>query len=292
MKCEQLRLAIEKIKIGFSVRLDERSGYCIIKLPFKDMMGDYLIIRAKESGGGIILDDAGLVGNILFDIRETYEDKKSERLAKDLVEDFGARYSNFDETIEIETDPGRITGDLLGFSRLIISLDGVLRKPFKEKRAVEKPHKESLGPRASQKLRKSLKPLIKAEQIDYRVIINGLTVPEWLVDIAYKPIARTLVDSSELIVVIAVDLAVTDPLLKSSYAYMRAVDIRDAHKNYDIRLALDTHGQNSSSANAAEFLKLHERDREFEYIYKAIDISKKAEYDNFVIKVRDEVGII
>lgn len=90
-----------------------------------------------------------------------------------------------------------------------------------------------------------------------------------------------------MVVFIAVDLAVPDPILKAAHAFSRAVDIGARHRDYDIKVAFDTHGQNNSVKNAANFLVQHQTDTS---AYTAMDLSKREDLASLLEKVRQETG--
>ncbi len=272
------------------VRTDESSGSCILILPFQDSMGDNILIRISEINGYILLDDAGTTEATLFNIRETVGGKKVWETYNGLIASFGANRNSNNGTVEFKVESNEINDKILHFAKLLVTLDTMLIRISEEEKIkqIDRPHRHSLGPRASQKIHKSLLPLIKKGRVDYRTEINGLSVPDWLVDFAYKPSLKPISETCELIVLITVDLAVMDPIIKSTYAYSRAVDIKSAHDNYEIRIAFDTHGENSNTKHAANFLKEHEIKSG---AYHSSDISKMWDYESFVSNINREMEL-
>lgn len=287
--CEELvKQFIGTLREQFDLMIDEASDSCILALPFKDSMGDNFVIRIREHNGLFVLDDAGVTENTLFTIRETIGDRKAEQLVNELMVSFDAHLDRAEGVIETKSQQGEINDKLLHFTKLLLTLDTMLVQTVSVEKQAEKPHRQSLGPRASQKIRKSLHPLIKEGLINYRYTIDGLAIPDWLVDFVYKPSLQPLAQTSEFVILITVDLAVVEPILKSAHAYSRAVDIKTAHQNYELRIIFDTHGQNSASSNAARFITEHEL---YSKAYKAIDVSEAAKYGDFVATVNREVAL-
>lgn len=268
--------------------LDETSGAGVLILPFKDSMGDNFVIRLRENDGYYILDDGGVIKNTVFIMSETVGGAKSNKLVSDLVGSFDGRFDRAEGLVELAANQGQIIPKLLHFTKLLVTLDTMLVEIVKEERKQEKPQRISLGPRASQRIRKSLTPLIKAEKVSHRLIVDGLTVPDWMVDFAYEPVAEPLARTIELVALITVDLAVLAPIIKSAHAFSRAVDIKAAHGKYDIRVAFDRHGQNSASLNAANFLIEHQIETK---AYSTIDLSRPTEYSELVSRVNREAGM-
>ena len=66
------------------------------------------------------------------------------------------------------------------------------------------------------------------------------------------------------------------------------MDIKAEHKNYELKIAYDTHGQNSNSENAANFLREHQLYRNE---YQTIDISKSENYARLVADINREVAL-
>jgi len=279
-----------KEELGNQLRfyLDEASGTGVLVLPFKDSMGDNFVIRVRENGGSYILDDGGLIKNTVFIMSETVGGTKSNKLVSGLVKSFDSRFDQAEGLIELAANQGQIIPKLLHFTKLLVTLDTMLVEVVKEERKEEKPHRVSLGPRASQRIRKSLTPLIKVEKVSHRLIMDGLTVPDWMVDFAYEPVVEPISQTTELVAIITVDLAVLDPIIKSAHAFSRAIDIKAAHGKYDIEIAFDTHGQNSNSLHAANFLIQHQIETK---AYRTIDLSKSREYSELVSRINRETGM-
>ena len=283
-----LSSVIERIKGQFELSIDDSSGSGIIKLPFMDSIGDNYVVRIRDDNGRCFVDDAGRIENTIFTIRETIGERKSEKLERDLVDSFGANINQQEGVIELEVHGDEVVDCVLHLSKLMITLDTMLNQRVKEERERERPHRQSLGPRASQRIRKSLHPAIDEGLVNYRHIVSGLTMPDWLVDFIYKPSIQPMAQTAEAIVVITVDLDVADPIIKSTHAFSRAIDIKAEHKNYELRIAYDTHGQNSNSEHAANFLIEHQLYRNE---YKTIDISKSGNYRELITEINREVSL-
>ncbi len=289
MKREELfGEVVDRIKGQFEVTIDDRLDCYIVKLPFRDSIGDNYLIRIRGDNGRYLIDDAGKIEHIIFKIRETIGDRKSEKLERALVNSFGANINLEEGVIEVEVDGKEVESSILHLGKLMMTLDTMLNQQVKEERETKRPHRQSLGPRASQRIRKSLHPVIDEGLVNYRHTVSGLTIPDWLVDFVYKPLIQPIAQTSELIVVITVDLDVADPIIKSAHAFSRVVDIKAEHKNYELKIAYDTHGQNSNSENAANFLREHQLYRNE---YQTIDISKSENYARLVADINREVAL-
>ena len=283
-----LSRVINSVKGQLELVIDEKSDSYIVKLPFKDSMGDNLVIRVRCNDGQYLIDDAGTIENTIFTIRETIGDRKSEQLERTLANSFGASINLDEGVIEMEVGSDEVENSILNLTKLMLTLDTMLNQRISEERTIERPHRQSLGPRASQRIRKSLHPLISEGLVNYRRTVSGLTIPDWLVDFVYKPRVQPLTQTSELIVIITVDLAVVDPIVKSAHAFSRAVDIKAEHRNYELKIAYDTHGQNSNSENAANFLREHQLYRNE---YETIDLSESENYMMLITEINREVAL-
>ncbi len=272
----------------FHFYVDETYDAGVFVLPFKDNLGDNFIIRLRRNEGHYILDDGGVTRNTLLIMAETVGGVKSGKLVSALLRSFDAHFNRAEGLIELVSGFDKIIPKMLHFTKLLATLDTMLVEIVKEERELVKPQRQSLGPRASQRIRKSLKPLIKVGKVSHRFTVDGLTIPDWMVDFAYEPKLEPIAQSVELVVLITVDLAVLDPVLKATYAFSRAVDIRSAHAKYDIKIAFDRHGQNSTSLNAANFLVEHQLDSR---AYSAIDISRPPDYMELVNRINRETGM-
>jgi hypothetical protein len=272
----------------FHFYMDETFEMGIFVLPFKDSLGDNFVIRLRESDGYYILDDGGITKNALFIMSETIGGVKSGKLVSDLAKSFNGHFNRAEGLVQLASGYAEIIPKLLHFTKLLVTLDTMLVEIAREERELEKPQRRSLGPRASQRIRKSLNPLIKVSKVSHRFTVDGLTVPDWMVDLAYEPKLEPIAQCVELAVLITVDLAVLDPVLKATYAFSRAVDIKSAHAKYDIKIAYDRHGQNSASLNAANFLTQHQLDNK---AYTTIDISKATEFGQLVNLINRETGM-
>ncbi len=268
--------------------LDEDSDAGIFIMPIKDNMGDNFVMRLRENNSHYIIDDGGAISNALFIMSETIGGTRASRLVSDLTRSFDCHFNRAEGVIELLASEGKIVPTLLHFTKLLVTLDTMLVEIGKEERAAERPQRQSLGPRASHRVRRRLSPLIKAEKVSNRVIINGLTVPDWMVDFAYKPKIEPVASTIELVLLITVDLAVIDPIIKAGHAYMRAVDIKSMHANYDIHIGYDRHGQNSTSAHAADFITQHQIDTRS---YHAIDLSNASDYEDLFSRIGRETGM-
>ena len=279
-----------KTEIGnqFYFYVDENLDMGIFVLPIRDNLGDNFIVRLGEKDGHLILDDAGMIQNTLFMMSETVGGIKATRLVSALVTSFGAHFDKIEGLVELVSEYDEVIAKLLHFVKLLVTMDTMLVEIGKEESELVRPYRQSLGPRASQRIRKSLRPLIQVGKVDYRMTVDGLTVPDWLVDFAYKPILKRLFMEVEMVILISVDLAVLDPIVKATYAYSRAMDIKAAHTKYDIRIAYDTHGQDSASASGANFLREHQI---YDKAYTAVDLSKRENFIDLVNSVNRETGM-
>ncbi len=272
----------------FHFYMDETSERGIFVLPFKDSMGDNFVIRVRENDRHFILDDAGIMQNTLFTMSQTIGGTRPNKLVSALVRSFDAHFDQMEGVVELASGYDEIVPKLLHFVKLLVTLDTMLVEIGKEEKELARPYRQSLGPRASHRIRRSLRPLIQARKVNHRVTVDGLTVPDWMVDFAYKPTLERLVVEVEMVILISVDLAVLDPVVKATYAYARAMDIKAAHAKYDIRIAYDTHGQNSASASGANFLSEHQI---YDKAYTAIDLSKRENFGELVRTVNRETGM-
>ncbi len=278
----------EEVGDQFRLYLDETSDMGVFVLPFKDNLGDNFVIRVRENDGYFILDDGGIAKNTLFIMSETIGGVKSGKLVSVLVRSFDARFDKIEGLVELVSGYDEVVPKLLHFVKLLVTMDTMLVEIGKEEKELARPYRQSLGLRASHRIRRSLRPLIQVRKVDYRVTVDGLTVPDWLVDFAYKPTLELLAIEVEMVILISVDLAVLDPVVKATYAYSRAMDIKAAHAKYDIRIAYDTHGQNSASASGANFISEHQI---YDKAYTAIDLSKRENFAELVRTVNRETGM-
>jgi hypothetical protein len=285
--CEKF---LDYIQNNLGYESEELSGYTIITLPFRDSFGDRFTVRLKQENGYVVLDDGGITDNTVFTIRETVGDKRAQQIVNSLLRGFGAVRNPEEGVVEYKIRHEQAEEHILHFAKLLFTLDTMLVQLLSEEKEKqrEKPQRLSLGPRASQKLRKSLSPLIRERKVDYRQYVDGRTIPDWLVDFTYKPSLRPLSETCELVAVITVDLAVEDPIQKSSYAYTRAVDIKAQHANYEIRVAYDTHGQNTTSSLAANFLKEYAL---YSQSYEAVDMSPVADFNTLLDQISRELEL-
>ena len=173
------------------------------------------------------------------------------------------------------------------FLKLVLTLDTLLAASSRDSRAREEPHKQSLGPRASQKLHSSLLPLIKTQKVRYKGIVDGMVIPDWLVDVQYEQRPVISRPRTETVLIIAVDLAVQDPVQRATHAHARAWDIKKKHSPYDIRVVYDTHGQNGSVGYAVEYLKEYSTTTG---AYAPLDISTADRFNELIHRVDAEAG--
>lgn len=283
---EQLKREVGK---QFHFYMDEISNVGVLTLPFKDSSGDNFIIRLSENNRHFKLDDGGTTKSSLFLITETVGGVRPSRIIDSLTRSFNAHFNESEGLIELTSEYDDIIPKLLHFTKMLITLDTMLLEIAVEEKEKEKekPHRVSLGPRASQKLWTPLKPLIKGEKVMRRFEIDGLTIPDWIVDFAYEPTVPHTAPLPDMVLLITVDLAVLDPITKAAHAYSRAIDIKAAHDNYGIRIAFDRHGQDSTSLHAANFLNRYQIDSK---AYTSIDISERQDFVKLLRQIGQETG--
>lgn len=221
----------------FHFYMDEISKAGVLTLPFKDSSGDNFIVRLSEDNRRFKLDDGGTIKSSLLLITETGGGVRPIRIIDSLTRSFNAHFNESEGLIELTSEYNEIIPKLLHFIKMLITLDTMLLEIAVEEKEKEKekPHRVSLGPRASQKLWTPLKPLIKGEKVRHRFEIDGLTIPDWMVDFAYKPTGPHMALLPDMILLITVDLAVLDPITKATHAYSRAIDIKAAHDEIPVK---------------------------------------------------------
>jgi hypothetical protein len=87
------------------------------------------------------------------------------------------------------------------------------------------------------------------------------------------------------VAILAVDLAVKYPMSKASDALATALDIKSAHEDFDIRVAVDTHQQNGAVAGAARLLEEHHGDK-----FRVHPLTTKRLLADFTAQIRAELG--
>lgn len=195
---------------------------------------------------------------------------------------------NRDEgTVEVLCDSQGLTSAVLRLLQLVISLEASVGY-LSVVSAKQKPlSRHRLGPRVSTRIAHSIRPLLRPEMAQRNIEVSGYAVDAWQVDFLYQP--RRMEDRGKLqasaVAIIAVDLAVKNPMSKASDALARAWDIKSRHEDFEIRVALDTHQQNGHVLGAKKLLEEHHESK-----FLVHDLTTKQLLATFTSQIRAELG--
>lgn len=266
----------------------ETESGCYLTTPFLDPSGDALAVRIQESPTHCVMDDSGYVAHVMSRVApNTAALRQAESLLRGLVGSFGATLNHDDGTVQLVSAQDRVTESIVRFIQLFIALDTVVGQLSFEGERQAARQRPTLGPRASTKIAKEIKPALDQNLIQRRAIVDGKAYSAWPVDFIYEPRKKLPIEGVSRVVVLGVDLAVQEPLLRASDAFMRVVDIKSAHQDYDIRVAVDPHGKNGMVDAAKKLLLEHQLDTK---AYSVFDLGDRTRFADLTSQIRYEVG--
>ena len=266
---------------------------CFISTPFLDASGDNLLVRVRKSDGGYVVDDGGYISHMTEYVQPTSRSiRRVNEILRDTPSIFGMSLNRDEGTIYMRCPDNEIGGAVLKVIQAVIALDGSLSHVAVESTKDQSRSRTSLGPRVATKIVNSIKPILNQNLAQRNVIVNGQAVEDWKVDLRYQPKILTDMDkirhpSITSVVVIAVDLAIKEPIHKASEAMARAIDIKGAHEDYEIRVALDTHQQNGTVLAAKGLLEKHQDNK-----FRVFDLGKPGYLAQFTNQIHLEVGAL
>ena len=255
--------------------LDQKS--CIVDTPFLDHMGDPIKIAMTREDGTVILDDTGTLAGQLFSMGQHTGDTPASKLLSALAAAYG---------LEIDYNEGlvkSVVSEELLFEGIIDFLKVILAVVTVTPHIRVHPHRlKMLGARVRAKIRKhyEIKNVLKLVEPYYE--IRGTTVDAWPIDFHWQVRGD---NGARDVFVVALDLDVTEPLKKPERIAALAIDAKDVLENNYLRIAFDTHGQNSQSKVAAAFLKHHSK----ELNYRVFDFGVPKDVDQFLNQSVGEV---
>lgn len=271
-------------RLHFEMEVLEQEDGCYIVTPFLDASGDNIIIRVRQNGNEFLVDDAGFISRLTAYIQPSsaFVRRMNEAL-RGISDLYGATLDLNEGNVLFSCEESQLSNTVMRAMQAIIALDGNLG--FLSVQSTKRPPhtRTSLGPRVATKIAKSIRPILRQQLAHKGAIVSGQAVEDWRVDLLYEP--RTFATRSHSrsalissVVIIALDIAVKEPISKAGDALVRAWDIKGAHQDYEVRVAIDSHGQNGLVAAAKNLLEKH-HDNKF-LVYDLATTDKLIEFTN------------
>lgn len=271
-----LRLVREHFLEQFAVRaLDQES--CILRIPFRDSMGDPVQLVVSLGDTIATVDDGGRIAGQLFSLGQHTVDTPSFRLLRSIAEAHDLAI-DFDEGIvRISVPREQLIDGVMELIKVLLTM--LTASP---QLRVSPRRLRVFGPRVRSQIRRDYFARNILDLVEPYYQIPGTAVEFWPVD--YHWFVREAEESRD-VYVLAVDLDVSDPLRKAERIAALAVDTRRRIEGNYLRVVMDTHGMNSQADVAASFLTQHSQSLGF----RVIDFGKVEERELFVNQSADEI---
>jgi hypothetical protein len=281
-KCEELKEQVKGfLANGVKVRPIKDDG-CLLQIPFHDAYGDPIRVALHKSGDSIILHDAGVIAGHLFTLGQHTQDTPAFKLLRNLEKAYG---------LQLDFDNGRVTttvienqiGDaLMDFSKVILTMITAIPHIRVE------PHRlKPIGQRLRAKIKNQYKQANILDLVEHDYSLSGETVESWPIDFHWW-IKRD--DHIEQIYVVAVDLDVTEALVKAAKVTTLALDAQRSLTYDKLRIVLDSHGENSNARIATSLMKNHSKKLQYDIYDFGQDEDKRTFIRQSVDEITGELG--
>jgi len=274
---EQLQLLWNK---GVQVRQEE--GSCVVVLPFKDHLGDLVDLRVRSEAGKYTLDDYGRIAGLLFSTDQARGQTRASGILRRLADAYGLNINKDEGLLELTITEDEFPSKFLTFTKVLLTLGTILPSMVEE--GAGELRRESLGPRVSRRIRSHLKSRKLLDKVNSGWTVDGQAIPNWIVDYFYQ--SQHPANQNQHVCIITLDLAVMDPLPKAERALSMSLDIKAIHRQYDICVAYDGHGQNGKVQSATNLIRQHQLDAGE---YKAFDMFQDTEKGIFFERIEREL---
>jgi len=223
------------------------------------------------------INDAGTVAGHLFSLGQHTQDTPAFKLLKELTSAYKLEL-DFDEgVVKTTTNSNTFVDRLMDLVKVIVTM--ITATPHIRIQA----HRFRLfGPRLRTKIRKhySQRHILRFVEHDYE--IGGQVIKSWPIDFHWR---LSELNRMREVFIVAVDLNVQEPLRKAERVTAFALDTYRNIRDNDLRIVMDRHGHNSTSDEAAEFLREHSK----KLSYNVYDFEKSHERESFLQQSADEL---
>jgi len=276
--CESM---IENIREEFTKRVLGREiaeERCLVRLPFTDHLGDPIEITISDDGAEAVIDDGGAIAGILFSLGQHTEDTPAFKLLKNLERAHGLQIDFDDGLVRITVPSAESFDGITELAKVVLTMDTAvphIRVSPRRMRPVG-------GQRVKSKIRHEYDSMRITHLVEKDFHLDGATVPGWPVDFHWS---IGINGESKDIHVVAADLNVLEPLEKAQKISAFSMDTRDRSGHSELRVVMDTHGEDSRASEAAAFLRFHSQ----ELGYTVFDFGQNLERSKFLSTSLEEL---
>ncbi len=275
-QCEELKEQVQRFLADGVTSRPTRDNGCLLQMPFRDSDGDPIRIAVYHMGDSIVFNDAGVIAGNLFTLGQHIQDTPAFKLLRNLEKAYGLKLDFDNGRVTLTVTKEEMYDALIDFSKVVLTMVTAIPHIRVE------PHRlKPLGQRLKAKIKDQYKRANILDLVEHDYSLSGEIVESWPVDFHWW-LRRN--GNMEHVYVVAVDLDVTEALVKASRVTTLALDAK--RLSYDkLRVVLDSHGENSNASIATSLMKKYSERLQ----YKVYDFGQEDERRTFINQSIDEI---
>lgn len=275
-QCEELKEQVQRFLAEGVTSRPTRDNGCLLQMPFRDSDGDPIRIAVYHTGDSIVFNDAGVIAGNLFTLGQHTQDTPAFKLLRNLEKAYGLKLDFDNGRVTLTVTKEEMYDALIDFSKVVLTMVTAIPHIRVE------PHRlKPLGQRLKAKIKDQYKRANILDLVEHDYSLSGEIVESWPVDFHWW-LRRN--GNMEHVYVVAVDLDVTEALVKASRVTTLALDAK--RLTYDkLRVVLDSHGENSNASIATSLMKKYSERLQ----YKVYDFGQEDERRTFINQSIDEI---
>lgn len=225
------------------------SGY-LVRLPFRDPLGDPIEILITTDADGIILDDLGHTASLMFHMCQHREGSLGHLLTRNLTDAYAVTmdYNQglLTQKLSMNDDPSHV----LDFIKVLISAQTVIPELQRRKR------ERRGGRRLDARLRSEIPHLSLQDYVQRQGEVLGRH-ESWIVN--YRYVYRAVDDPVNVLIVTA-DLRGKEPRRKAEHVLTLASDVLDVDERRLLRVVydLESNGSRDAASRAASMIAAYQ----------------------------------
>ena len=220
----------------------------MIQTPLIDSSGDPINIAVSRRDGSFSFDDTGAIAGHLFSLGQHTQDTPAFKLLSDLAKAYSLAI-DFDEgVVRASSDFNGSLDAFVDLTKVVVTmLTSTAHMRIRPRRL------RILGPRLRSRIRREYQrvKILALVEPDYE--LPGM-IEKWPIDFHWQ-VSGDDHDGRRNVYVVAADLNVLEPLRKAERLSALAIDTREMARRNHLRVVIDTHGENSETSRAAQFIR-------------------------------------
>ena len=208
-------------------------GRIVVRLPYRDGMGDPLELTFSHSEEGVTIDDSGSIAGLLFSLGQHTQGTPAVKLLTDLVRTHGLEIDYDEGLIKANVENGLLFETFIELAKVLLTVHTAAPHITVHARRSA----STGGPRLKSKIRNEYRKWQILEYVESDSLVDGEVKRGWPVDFHWIVGSN---GSSRHVDVVTTDLNVVEPFERAQRVAAFSVDTQGRHSGQGLRVIIES----------------------------------------------------